>query len=70
MDLNTYMHIVDQMRRYQPAWRLGQTFSNVLHEYRPDLAKKMIGGNYDPFYQDEKIPAFISWLRRHWNDVA
>ena len=44
MDLNTYMHIVDQMRRYQPAWRLGQTFSNVLRQYRPDLAKKMIGG--------------------------
>lgn len=45
-----------------PTWRLGQTYFNVLHQKRPDLADKIRGTYLDPFYSNGAIPAFLKWL--------
>lgn len=39
--------------------RLGQWMFNELHSEFPDIAKQITGTEYDPFYVDSKIPAFL-----------
>lgn len=47
-------------------WRKGQTYFNVLWQERPDLSKKIRGTDLDCFYMDERIPAFLEWVRNNW----
>lgn len=35
--------------------RLGQSFFSYLHEDYPDIAKRIVGTIYDPFYEDENL---------------
>lgn len=49
------------------AWRRGQSYFNVLAQYRPDLSEGFIRGRkLDPFYRDEVIPDLLRWLKAHW----
>jgi len=53
---------------YQNGLRKGQTLFNKLNEINPNLADSLRGSVVDPFYQDERIPAFLSevalWIGR------
>jgi hypothetical protein len=49
-----------------PTWRLGQTYFNILARVRPELAESVRGTMNDPFYLDDRIPAFLSYLAMHW----
>lgn len=51
--------------------RLGQTYFNVLAQYRPDLSEQVRGKfNLDPFYaestSDKRIVAFIQFVYKNW----
>ena len=46
--------------------RLGQFYMNTLHSSRPDLHNKIINTNYDPFYNDLMLDAFLPFLRENW----
>lgn len=48
--------------------RKGQYASNLFHHCRPDLAILIAGTDVDPFYQDERLPAFYAWVKEHWDD--
>jgi hypothetical protein len=47
----------------EPLWRLGQTAFNVLYEVAPDLADEIRATELDPFYLDDRLPAFYQWVR-------
>lgn len=49
-------------------WRLGQTFFNILHTIRPDLANKLrdCAEWADPYYDDHKIPLFVAYIAERW----
>ena len=53
---------VDRVRTLFPEWRDGQAHCNVLRVARPDLYLELIGTDADPFYRDDRIPAFLDWL--------
>lgn len=48
------------------AWRLGQTYFNVLADEFEALAKSINNTDLDPFYKDDRIPAFLEWWDNLW----
>lgn len=46
--------------------RLGQYLFNHLYGYRPDVADKIRGSLDDPFYNDDKIRAFLERVDELW----
>lgn len=49
-----------------PEWRYGQACFNVLTEFDPELAERLRGGDYDPFYSDGRVPNFNIQLQVAW----
>lgn len=47
--------------------RRGQAYFNVLHDIDPSLAKSICGTGLDPFYNDKRLPAFLSHVATAWN---
>lgn len=43
--------------------RAGQAAFNTLYLVRPDLADEIRGGDLDPFYRDDRLPAFWDWIQ-------
>lgn len=50
------------------AHRAGQWYFNLLVVARPDLADRVRGTALDPFHRDDRLPAFVGWLRTAWDD--
>lgn len=53
-----------------PEQRLGQSYFNVLHMVRQDLADAVCGTVRDPFYwdnDDDRIEVFLDWLSEEWD---
>jgi len=46
--------------------RLGQVFFNKLHKERPDVAEKIQGTLFDPFYQEYIHQKVYDQVRRLW----
>ncbi len=59
-DIVAEMH--NQFVKGKPHLRRGQCYYNALYTLRPDLANEICGTKLDPFYVDERIPAFLEWL--------
>lgn len=49
-------------------WRAGQYAFNLLWKVRPDITELLRGSDFDPFHKDANLPAFYSFVMRHWND--
>lgn len=50
--------------RYQ---RKGQALFNALVKVHPGLAEKVRMTPLDPFYQDDRIPDFLTMIKGAWN---
>ena len=50
-----------------PGERAGQAAFNVLVEARPDLSEQIRTTDLDPFYHDDRLPAFYNWLFYNWS---
>ena len=50
--------------------RRGQYAFNLLDEHRRDLADKIVKTDNDPFYEDERIPQFLVWLEKNWENTC
>ena len=61
-----YQSAVVRMQRRHPEWRRGQTAYNVLRKLRPDLVDEVLFTPLDPFSQDERLEAFLSYIEEHW----
>ena len=55
-----------QHRAAAPGLRYGQTFFNLLHAERPDLADELRGSEIDPFHFDTTRPGLLDWVERNW----
>ena len=62
-DLEKFVVEVEEAKRIFPTWREGQILFNVLYVEYSDLANEIRATEYDPFYQEERIPAFWGWLQ-------
>lgn len=70
--LKDYWAAVNRVR----GQRAGQAMFNVLERMRPDLAEKVRGTDFDPFYASSlewegrsKVDAFRKWLRDNWGSI-
>lgn len=63
-----FVENVQARRRNNPDEREGQAAYTVLHSLRQDLAERVDGSRLDPFYSDDRLPAFLGWLRR-WLEI-
>lgn len=48
--------------------RSGQLAYNMLSAIRPELARSINAGPFDPFYVDDALPDFFSYIQTHWDD--
>lgn len=62
-----YLNIVQDIQKLHPEWRPGQTYFNVLNEFRPDLSERVRGTLIDPFHSDSIIPEFLEQVQKDWN---
>jgi hypothetical protein len=46
--------------------RPGQQAFNMLHNVRPDIADALYGTDSDPFYMNNNLPRFWSFVESHW----
>jgi hypothetical protein len=60
--------VVDVHDSAYPDLRWGQAYFNVLYSKKRRLADELRGTDFDPFYSDHKIPAFLDYIATHWND--
>lgn len=61
-----YGTVIAWANQRHPEWRRGQTAVNVLTALRPDLEVGVCATPLDPFYQDERLEAFLSYIEEHW----
>lgn len=69
IDLATYFDMVDGYLRAHPYERVGQGYFNLLAEVRPDLAAKVRGRTFDPFYKTSVKTidsAFFTFIAQEW----
>ena len=64
----TFDEFLKQANRPVKNQRAGQVMFNTLYMVRPYLANKLRGDGPDPFYRDEMIPDFLSFVEDHWDD--
>lgn len=67
MSFNDFMSYVQREAGRNKDWRAGQTYFNLLHDVRPDLANQIRATRMDPFHDDSRIPGFLTWLEINWN---
>lgn len=51
---------------HQHSLRFGQFCVGELHKIRPDLARDLRNQDHDPYYSNERLPAFWAWLETSW----
>lgn len=66
MTYNQYVEEVHRVWSLHPEWRWGQAYFNVLVEHRPDLSEPIRTTELDPFYLDERMPAFMNEVLARW----
>jgi len=49
--------------------RLGQSMFNILCDMDWPLAEEIRGSDVDPFHSDEKIEAFLDYVKNKWEGV-
>lgn len=53
-------------RRVNNLTRVGQHYFNSLGFHRPDIAEVVRGSTFDPFYNDNNLPAFFDEVQLRW----
>ena len=61
-----YQTVVAWAHQRHPEWRRGQTAAVLLARLRPDLYDEVYVTPLDPFSQDEKLEAFLSYIKERW----
>ncbi len=61
-----YLRKVQHAKREHPEWRNGQAHFVVLTKVRMDIARALWSTDVDPFYDDDKVPAFLASVGEMW----
>jgi len=62
MDMGNFWKMVMEYRNTHKGLREGQILFNVFHKINPDMANFICGREFDPFYDDDRIPAFCNFI--------
>lgn len=61
-----YFNTVKEYMAKHPEQRAGQAAFNHLSDVDPTLARELWGTEFDPYYFDERLPAFYKEVERRW----
>lgn len=65
-----YIDFVIESTKYysknRPDYRLGQAVYNKLVEVRPDVAKKLLGTDLDPYYKNSVTTDVWEFIHKNW----
>jgi hypothetical protein len=64
MNMTGYWLLVMAYRKKNPGMREGQILFNVFSKLYPDMANFVCGKEFDPFYDDDRIPLFVEFISR------
>jgi len=64
LNMTAYWLMVMAYRKQHPGMREGQIMFNVFATLRPEMANFATGKEFDPFYDDSRIPQFIDFISR------
>lgn len=53
------INMAKRAREIYPEWRYGQAVFNTCHSLFPEIADSLRGTEYDPFYEDTRVEAFL-----------
>lgn len=54
-----------------PAQRIGQAHFNCLRVIHPEIAEQVHGDlTLDPFYVDDRLPAFLAFVRKRLEEAT
>lgn len=56
-----------EAHRHDLDWRPGQAAFNLLVQARPEIAGRVRGTAEDPFYVDDRLPAFWRFVEDDWD---
>lgn len=63
MNLKEFSNLLKAMSGNKDSClRRGQFMFNTLYKHYPAIANRLHGTEFDPFYVDDRIPDFISYL--------
>ena len=57
-----FINMVNAKKEHYPFLRLGQITFNEMWEKYPDVCDEIIGSKLDPFYVDERIDSFWTFV--------
>jgi hypothetical protein len=66
VDLQRFWDGYQTYQSEHASQRPGQALFNFLHLRRRDLAEKLRGSQFDPFYNDENIYAAKKFIESNW----
>lgn len=68
MDFGAYIMWAETYCRAHPSQRKGQAYYNALTESYPELIRHVSGTDHDPFYNDLRLPAFLTFVEEALKD--
>jgi hypothetical protein len=67
MKFTEYKHFFD-IGKYPDEWRRGQTAFNFVFDTYPDIANELRATEFDPFYNDSRLPAFWEQVEKLYKE--
>lgn len=68
----TFEEFLQKVDKYyydnEPHQRYGQSVMNVLHDVYPDWRKRIVGTDFDCFYDDGIVKYTLEYLEKEWDD--
>lgn len=69
IDYDNFMKKVDVFyNEHQTKLRYGQTIMNILFTVAPNQYHKLVGTEYDCFYNDNNVEKTLQKLKELWNE--
>lgn len=66
MTYEEYLHAGGAYWLANRKQRQGQAYMNLLGEIRPELYERVTATNFDPFYNNLRLPNFLAWCEEVW----
>lgn len=64
----SFINYLISLESRHPDLRVGQHMFNMLCDHNELLAEEIRGDSkLDPFYNDDKVPAFLIYVIQNWN---
>jgi len=68
MTFELYLERSARRKSLHPSERMGQAYFNQLREDQPEVASDVTNSEIDPFYDDNLIGEFLTYLSVVWQD--